>query len=212
MLNNTDLVVWDFDGVFGFNYDEDGYFVWRNAARDLDMDVRKFQKSLFGNAEFRKVLSGEMDLLEEVAKLLPECGYHGTAQEFVHWWFTNDFVPNDGMLDLLADVQAHGPRCVLGTNNERHRMRYIMDDFGFDGKFDGVYAAGLIGVAKPDHGFFDHIMEAEGVTDKSRVLFIDDHPENIDAAHAYGWRGHLFGDLKKFHLGTADELRAAMSL
>lgn len=212
MLNNTDLVVWDFDGVFGFNYDADGFLWPRRVAGKVDIDMKALGRLLFRNMEFRKVLTGEYDLIEVLAELLPQCGYDGSAEDFLHLWFSNDFDPYPEMLDVLADVRARGHRCVLGTNNERHRMKYILGPWGFDGKFDGVYAAGLIGTAKPDHSFFDHIMDAEQLTDPSRILFIDDHPENIEAAHAYGWRGHQFGDIKNYHLGTAAELRKALGL
>ncbi len=211
MLSNTDLVVWDFDGVLNANYDADGY-IWNRMMEDeLKIDGAAFRHGLF-KREFRAIMTGHVDLRDALAEILPAAGYEHGPDAFMEYWFTRDYHHNDGMDELLADVRAAGVACVIGTNNEPRRASYIANEWGYAAKVDRIYTSGLMGVAKPDHAFFEHIMQDQGVTDRARVLFVDDHPENIEAADAFGWRTYQFGDLRAKKVGTARDLRAAFGL
>ncbi len=211
MLSNIDLVVWDFDGVFNANYDENGYLWQRTIDNDLEIDGATFRHALF-RPEFRSIMTGHVDLRDALVDILPEAGYTHGPDKFMEYWFDNDYIHNEGMDELLIDVRATGVPCVIGTNNEPRRAEAILNKWGYSGKVDGFYTSGHMRVAKPDHAFYEHIMEAEKVSDRSRVLFIDDHPENIDSAIEYGWRTYLFGHLKKKEVGRADDLRTALGL
>ncbi len=211
MLRNIDLVVWDFDGVFNANYDADGYIWTQQMEEDMEIDGAAFRHGLF-QPEFRAIMTGHVDIRDALAEILPKAGYAHGPDVFMEYWFSRDYYHNDGMDELLADVRAAGVACVLGTNNEPRRAGYIADQWGYATKVDKIYTSGLMGVAKPDHAFYAHVMEDQGVADPARVLFVDDHPENIVAAHAFGWRTYQFGDLRAKVVGSAETLRAALGL
>ena len=211
MLRDIDLVVWDFDGVFNANYDADGYIWNRMMEAELDIDAKALRAGLF-KPEFRTIMTGHVDLRDALAKILPQAGYAHGPDAFMEYWFTRDYYHNDGMDELLADVREGGHRCVIGTNNEPRRASYIANDWGYADKVDKIYTSGHMGVAKPDHSYFEHIMKEEGVDTHARVLFIDDHPENIEAAEDFGWKTYLFGHLKNKQVGSAEKLREALGL
>ena len=211
MLRDIDLVVWDFDGVFNANYNEEGYRWQKTIDADLSMDGPAFRHALF-SPKFLAIMTGHVDLRDALEELLPTAGYSHGPDAFMEYWFSNDYFHNEGMDELLVDVRATGVKCVIGTNNEPYRAGYIKDQWGYGARVDTIYTSGLMKVAKPDHDFYQHIMDAEGLSDRARVLFIDDHPENIVSANEYGWRTHQFGDLKAKKLGTAVELRSLMRL
>jgi len=211
MLRDIDLVVWDFDGVFNANYDADGYKWNRMMETELDIDAKTLRAGLF-RPEFRTIMSGHIDIRDALADVLPKAGYQHGPDAFMEFWFTRDYYHNDGMDELLADVRAQGKTCVIGTNNEPRRASYIANEWGYADKVDQIYTSGLMGVAKPDHAFYDHIMKDQGVDNHARVLFIDDHPENIEAADEFGWKTYLFGHLKKKEVGSANDLRKALGL
>jgi len=211
VLRDIDLVVWDFDGVFNANYDADGYIWNRMMETELEIDAPALRAGLF-KPEFRAIMTGHIDLRDALADILPKAGYAHGPDAFLEYWFARDYHQNEGMDELLADVRASGTPCVLGTNNEPRRASFIANEWGYAEKVDKIYTSGLMGVAKPDHAFYDHIMQEQGVEDRGRVFFIDDHPENIEAADDYGWRTYLFGHLKERKVGRADDLRKALGL
>ncbi len=58
-------------------------------------------------------------------------------------------------------------------------------------EFDRRFVSGELELMKPDPAIYAHV-EAELGLVPDTMLFIDDRPENIEAAQARGWQGHLF--------------------
>lgn len=58
-------------------------------------------------------------------------------------------------------------------------------------EFDRRYISGHLGVMKPDPMIY-RIVEADCAIAPERLLFADDRADNVAAAEARGWQGHLF--------------------
>ncbi|MDJ0825887.1 MAG: HAD family phosphatase [Rhodobacter sp.] len=58
-------------------------------------------------------------------------------------------------------------------------------------EFDRCFVSGRIGAMKPDPAIYAHLETETGVA-PDRLLFIDDRPQNVAAAEARGWQGHIF--------------------
>ena len=58
-------------------------------------------------------------------------------------------------------------------------------------EFDQRFISARLGVMKPDPKIYE-ILETETGHPPASLLFIDDRTENIEAAIARGWQGHLF--------------------
>lgn len=108
--------------------------------------------------------------------------------DWLHWLFHP--VVDEGTRSLILELRAGGNRVVCGTNTiESHYQNHI--EHGDYALFDQTYASCLMGVSKPDPGFWRIILTAEGVEAKDAV-FTDDRQENVDAASSLGIRSILF--------------------
>ncbi|PLS31521.1 alpha beta hydrolase [Bifidobacterium margollesii] len=97
-----------------------------------------------------------------------------------------------GMPELLADLKAVGIG-VWGLTNwghdtwpvMQHRMGAIL------GMLDGIVVSGIEGVKKPETAIFDLTVERFGLN-RSRTVFVDDSPYNVEAAEQAGLRAIRF--------------------
>ena len=97
-----------------------------------------------------------------------------------------------GMPELLADLKSSGVG-VWGLTNWGHdtwpimrrRMGGVLD------MLDGIVVSGLEGVKKPEAAIFDLAVERFGL-DRSRTVFVDDSPYNVEGAEQAGLRAVLF--------------------
>jgi 2-haloacid dehalogenase len=58
-------------------------------------------------------------------------------------------------------------------------------------EFDALFISARLGVIKPDPAIYAALETQTGHAPET-MLFIDDRPENIAAAEARGWHGHVF--------------------
>jgi len=200
-----EAVVFDFDGVLNRGYDAEGFIWQRFVERDLGFCGNAFAAALFGD-NFRTIANGERDLRDVLNALLPTLGARCSTAEMMDYWFAQDLKPCDDLLGFIDRLRASGIRCVLGTNNERHRATYIWDHLLKD-RMDGLFTSGLMGVAKPDPAFYLAVQEALGCAPE-RILFIDDIAENVTAAKALGWQAVQYGDHATGRLGHPHDVRS----
>jgi putative hydrolase of the HAD superfamily len=100
-------------------------------------------------------------------------------------------------VEIVRELKAAGMRMVAGTNViDAHYT--IHRKLGQYAVFDKVYASHLMGIAKPDPAFYEHILRAEGIQ-AADAFFTDDTAENVSAASVAGLNAFLYT--------TADALR-----
>jgi putative hydrolase of the HAD superfamily len=103
-------------------------------------------------------------------------------------------------LELLETLKEQKPLYVLSNTNETH-LRWIYRNLeqvhgipDFDDRFfKRAYYSHLIGARKPEARAFVHVLKDAGL-DPGTTLFIDDKPENIEAAQGAGLQTHLHND------------------
>jgi 2-haloacid dehalogenase len=100
--------------------------------------------------------------------------------------------PIEGTVALLQALRARNvPTYALSNwaaplfTASRQRFASFMDGF------KGILISGNERLVKPDPRFFALLTSRYGVQ-PARALFIDDRPENVAAAEALGFAGHLF--------------------
>lgn len=91
------------------------------------------------------------------------------------------------------------------TNNEIHRTSYIETSMGFGDLVERIFAAGRMGIAKPDTDYFAHIEEALQLAPEN-FLLVDDMEENVTAARSRGWQAFHFTE------GAHDRLERSLGL
>ncbi len=192
MFNPTtvDTIVWDFDGVLNRSFSERKSTWNEGFEMEFGQSAETFNEILF-NDKFSEVLIGEISLIEVVTDWAGTVGYHGNLMNLIEYWFQNEYSLDDRIMGLLAASKRSNLRNVMGTNNEAMRTQFIAEDLGFADRMDRIFASGLMGVTKPDEGFFDMVSDELSV-EPDEMLLIDDSAENIEAADACGWQVHWF--------------------
>jgi putative hydrolase of the HAD superfamily len=88
------------------------------------------------------------------------------------------------MLQLLADLRAHGLRLALITNNIRPLRESADVDWVFD-TFDVVVESSLVGTRKPEPAIYRLALDPLGV-EPERAVMLDDLGVNLKPARALG--------------------------
>ena len=108
--------------------------------------------------------------------------------------------------EFLENLRNHYQLVLLSNINAFHvdRVHEILDiDHGvrdFEGiYFDKVFYSHLIGKRKPEKDIYQYV-QAELKLKPHEILFIDDIPENIEAAKAQGWYGQVHDPLDNIEL------------
>ena len=105
---------------------------------------------------------------------------------------------------LLRALRTKGVPVFALTNFGIGSFDLAKTAFDFLSEFDRPYVSGHMGVIKPNPLIYQMVEDDCGL-DPSTLLFADDRAENITAAQARGWQGHVFTGPQ----GWADRLVAA---
>jgi putative hydrolase of the HAD superfamily len=103
-------------------------------------------------------------------------------------------------------LRAAGVRTALVTNNAREFREAWRALLPLSELFELVLDSCEVGLRKPDPAIFRMALEALGVTDPARAVFVDDHEANVRAARALGLQGVLVGPDPTSALAELDAL------
>ncbi len=111
-------------------------------------------------------------------------------------------VPMPDTVALIESVRAAGHRLGLLSNMPRPYADHLEATHHCFSHFEHLTWSGRVGHIKPQREIFDHVQNAMGICDASQLVFIDDHPGNIEAARKLGWQAIHFTSAQ----ACADEL------
>ena len=130
----------------------------------------------------------------QLAEIAADCPQHlETARAYRDRWVETISGPIHGTVDIMAKLKAAGFPIYALSNYGVENFEATVKVYPFLEAFDGRVVSGYEGVIKPDPAIYDLVVQRFSV-DPAQTLFIDDRPENIAAAKACGFRGHLFTD------------------
>lgn len=92
---------------------------------------------------------------------------------------------------LLRALRRRGVPVLALTNFGIGTFAIAEPVYPFLGEFDRRFISGHMGVIKPDPEIYRRVEVESGIAPE-RLLFADDRADNIAAAEARGWQGHLF--------------------
>ena len=96
-------------------------------------------------------------------------------------------------VDVLRDLHAAGVRLLALTNWSAELFPVARGRFDFLRLFEDILVSGEERLAKPDPRVFALLTERSGLP-PGACVFVDDKPENVDAARAAGLDGIVFVD------------------
>ncbi len=97
----------------------------------------------------------------------------------------------DHSVRLMRGLQAQGVPVFSLTNFGIESYAFAASHYGFLKEFDRDFISGHLSVTKPAARIYEIVEETSGLSGDA-LLFADDRPDNIFAAHERGWKTHLF--------------------
>jgi HAD superfamily hydrolase (TIGR01509 family) len=174
-----DLYIFDMGGVVSRNTN-----VGPEIAAYLEFDGGQMIE--YAREDFRELTIGGISVREFVRRFSSKSG-RTIEDDLLIRFFKPELDPD---VVAIIDTLKNGARVVAGTNTiaPHYDIHLLRGDYDI---FDIVYASHLMGLAKPDPAFYTHILEQENCS-ADRAVFIDDFPDNVEAARALGIRSLPF--------------------
>jgi putative hydrolase of the HAD superfamily len=134
-------------------------------------------------------------------ELNEELGYRRDWNGFLADW-SSHFSVDHAMLALL-DALARDNRVLLFSNTNREHWQHVTQlADGALGRYE-AYLSHEIGDMKPRASAFQFVASRAGIRPQ-RALFVDDLAENVAAARALGFRGHIYTGREAFEQFLSD--------
>jgi len=183
-------VLTDFDGVVRHWPASDAASIEdRHGLKRGSLARTAFDPSVLDDAITGRLTDTEWR--SEVARRLGAETDAATARSAVAAWSTGRGVVDQAALRVL---QAARSVAALGlVTNATTRLDDDLARLGLRDAFDFVVNSSAVGCAKPSRCFHKHAARRCGC-EPGAVLFVDDRPENVEAAIAFGFHGHLYRD------------------
>jgi mutator protein MutT/HAD superfamily hydrolase (TIGR01509 family) len=166
-----------------------------------DYGVPKEHIMVFFKKEYAHSSRGNGDIKEALPQYLKEWGIEKTPDQFLEYWFSSENSPNHDMLDIVTQLRKEGVRCILVTDQEKHRAYYILNTMHFNEYFDAAYFSCDLGYKKSEKEFFQTILEKEKL-DPAETAYWDDDESNVAVAKETGIQAHIYVSLEDFRKQT----------
>ncbi len=136
------------------------------------------------------------DMGEDIADLVEEyAARHPDHADNIRRWHLNwlEMAQPDipGTALLLRRLKAKGIPLFALTNFGVRTLAIADKAYPVLTEFDRRFVSGELRLCKPDPAIYA-VVETETGIAPEKLFFTDDKPENIAAAQARGWQGHLF--------------------
>lgn len=172
----------DVDGVLvhGYHTRPELQHPWdATLLADLGVDPDRFRQEFIFDIFIKKVIIGEMALVDALERRLPSFGYKGSPVGFAHYWLTHDSKLNLPLLDLVRQIRQQSDlKLYIATNQEHLRANWLWGHLGLHALFEDIFYSARIGFQKPAPQYFDFIMARIGPQSEP-PLFFDDSPKVI---------------------------------
>lgn len=197
----TRSVVFDVDGVLvhGYHARPERQRRWdENLLADLGVNPDRFRDEFIFDIFIKKVVIGEMALIEALDRRLPGLGYKGSSMAFAQYWLENDSKLNTDLIEAIRTLKKRDDvRLFIATNQDHMRAQWLWQSLGFGEIFEDIFYSARIGMTKAHKGFFSFADDRMGRFDEP-PLFFDDTQKVIDVAHSCGWDAVLFDTNQQF--------------
>lgn len=143
-------------------------------------------------------VTGKADLLAELNQFLPQTSWQGSSEEFMSFWFEAESNVDAALVAEIEALRNEGYYIGLGTNQEKYRLKYMMDTLGFAAFVDQTFASSEVGHKKPAAEYFETISQDLKARGFDKIVFFDDRPDNVESARACGWEAYLYQSIDDF--------------
>ena len=175
---NYKAILFDVDGVV---ITSDYFANYYSKLKDIPVQIMID----FFMGEFQDCLINKKDLLEVLPKYLEDWKFEGTAQDFLQSWFKYESIIDQSLITEVQKLRQQGIKCVLATNQEKHRANYLWNNLNLKDYFDEIYDSAKVGYKKPDPNFYKFIL-GQINCNPQEVLYFDDTLSLINESSKLG--------------------------
>lgn len=101
-------------------------------------------------------------------------------------------------VETLQICKAHGKKLYVLSNYADDAFAVVEEKYDFFQLFDDRFVSGRLKLVKPDDRIFQHVVSHTG-HEPSRILFLDDSVQNVEAALHNGWQAICVDQPGKLH-------------
>jgi len=156
----------------------------------LGLEPGSVERVVHGIAKWRDVQMGLCDLPNYWAEVGRELNLSAEMLAQLQSEFYKGDKLDLNLVDLISRFKQEGLRIGLLSNNILDLITEI-EQLGLSDIFDEIVISARIGIMKPTAAAYHMILDALHVRPENAV-FIDDFPQNVEAARAVGMHGILF--------------------
>ena len=191
-------VVFDIDGVLvhGYHARPDLHEGFDDKLRDLGINADRFQREFIHDIFMKRVLIGEVPMVEALDRRLKAFGYKGSTMTVLDLWMSHDCFPNVPMIETVRKLKADPDvRLYLATNQDHSRAQFLWQSLGLRDIFEDMFYSARFGRTKAHKKFYE-MAEERMPSSNIPPLFFDDTSKVVDAARKHGWEAVLFATVE----------------
>ncbi|MFA6296515.1 MAG: HAD hydrolase-like protein [Patescibacteria group bacterium] len=152
----------------------------------------------FYNNKFQLCLIGKADLKKEIAKYLNQWKWKKSVDDFLLLWFKYESNLDNKVLESIKKLRKKKINCYIGTDNEKYRVNYLLNNLKLAKYFDGIFASSKIGYQKSQQEFWSQVYKSLKQPNKSEILFWDDDPKNVKSAQDFGFNAKVYTNFSDY--------------
>ncbi|MCG6885280.1 MAG: HAD-IA family hydrolase [Silicimonas sp.] len=184
----VEAVVWDIGNVLGI-WDPVGYY---------DARIGPEARERFFAETGIEAVNEQLDMGARATETLAaHAEKHPQWAAEIRAWFDDWALmfakPVEGSAEVFEEVKAAGFPVFALSNFWAETLVIAKEIHPVLKGFDREFVSAHLQCIKPDPAIYAALEEATGLSGAS-LIFVDDKPENIAAAEARGWKGHVFED------------------
>jgi HAD superfamily hydrolase (TIGR01509 family) len=199
-INDINWVVFDLGGIV---VPESGVLIEKEMSAYLS--VFPHQLSSFTSKFKRELTTGKVSLLEMYSEiirawrlpLLPD----DVLKRHLDFYRQVSTRHDAEVVWLIETLKKNlGVACLTNTEKE---IAEVCKETGLYDYFHKVFLSVDLGMQKPDREIYKKVVDNLGCSSEN-IIFIDDKPENVQAALDFGMIGFLFNDAKRLRMTLSD--------
>ncbi len=197
-MSKIEAVIFDAGGVLH----ESNSVVTDDLVKELGLEQATLLK-IWAN-QIPLLGSGKIDEAEFWRQVSNEHGIRQVevAENLLGRAFTEALKSHAPVIEIIKELGASGVKLAVLSNTIEPHAKALRDAGLYDG-FDYLFLSHEVGIRKPDPAIYEHAL-AKLDTKPETTVFVDDDPENVEAAEAMGIKGIVFTDTDK----VVSELRS----
>lgn len=190
-MSKIEAVIFDAGGVLH----ESNSVVTDDLVQELGLEQETLKK-IWAN-QIPLLGSGKIDEAEFWKQVSSEHGIRQVevAENLLGRAFTEALRAHVPVIELIKELGTSGVKLAVLSNTIEPHAKALRDAGLYDG-FDYLFLSHEVGMRKPDAAIYEHAL-AELGTSPEATVFVDDDPENVEAAEALGIKGIVFTDTEK---------------